>query len=130
LTVRAGDPAHPGHVGQGRLVSPDPSGPDGGSEADDALAVWARARDALRRVFADEEAVARTADVLPAGGSVPDGRCLRAARALDHVLVALPGDVDGGLAHAARDHGRATADGVVRGRGKLVDRADKNAAIL
>lgn len=63
-------------------------------QADDPLAVWPGAGDPLTGVFAYEEAVARAADVLAAGRGVADGRGLVAVGALDHVLVALAGDVD------------------------------------
>ncbi len=54
----------------------------------------------LAGVFADEQTIARTAHVLPPSGRIPNGCCLPAERALDHMLLTLSRDVDGHLAHA------------------------------
>ena len=70
----------------------------------------------LAGVLADEQAVARAPHVLPPLRGVPDGRGLPAEVALDHVLVPLAGDVDGGLAHAARHGGGVPGQRVVVGR--------------
>ena len=48
----------------------------------------------LAGALADEEAIARASDILSARRGVPDRRRLVAAAALDHVLVALPRDVN------------------------------------
>ena len=80
VTVSTGHPAHPGHIGQrGR-------GGRGGGQVDDPLAVGPRAGDPLAGALTDEEAVTGTPHVLPAGGSVSDGRGLIAQVALHNVL--------------------------------------------
>ena len=89
MTMCAVDPAHPRDVGQWGVLWRTRR-----READDSLAVGPRAGDALAGVLTDEEAVARAADVLPAGGGVADGRGLGAVGTLDHVLIAFARYVD------------------------------------
>ena len=80
VTVSAGHSTHPGNIGQrGR-------GGRRRGQVDDPLAVWSGAGDPLAGALTDEEAVAGTPHVLPAGGSVPDGRGLIAQVALHNVL--------------------------------------------
>lgn len=59
------------------------------SQVNDAFTVRPRTGDLLRRDFADEQTVARTADVFLPHRSVFYGRSLVADAALDHVLVRL-----------------------------------------
>jgi hypothetical protein len=125
VAVRTINPAHSRDVGQWSVDRRSRW-----SEADDSLAIGPGARNALAGVLADEQAVARAPHVLSSRGRVPDGRGLGAAGALDHVLVALAGNVDGALAHPARHHGRSAAHRVVRRRRKLVDRAHQDAAVF
>ena len=51
----------------------------------------------LAGVLAYEQTVAGAPHVLPPRGRVSDGRGLVAGAALDHVLITLAGNVDGGL---------------------------------
>lgn len=95
--MAAGDPTHSWHGWNGRR--------DGTRrQIDDPLAGRAGARDSLRRGLADQQTVARTANVLLAWGRIPDGSCLHAAGTLDDVLVALVRDVNHSLADPASDH--------------------------
>lgn len=79
------------------------------SQVDDAFTVRPRTGDPLRRDFADQEAVARTADVLLPDGGVLDWRGLIADAALHHVLVRLPLHRDGALTHPTADDRSAAA---------------------
>lgn len=75
------------------------------AQVDDASAVWSRTSYPPGRVFTDEQAVTGTPHIfLPCWG-VLDGCSFIADRALDHVLMQLPIQVDEGLADAAVDDG-------------------------
>ena len=72
-------------------------------EIDDALAVLSWTRDAQCGSLADQEAVARTTDVLLASRWIPNRSRFVAAFALDHVLLPFARDVDARATHVARD---------------------------
>lgn len=97
VAVAAAHATHARHRGSGRRHGT-------GRQIDDSLAAGPRTGDPLRRRLADQQAIARTADVLFAGRCIPDGGRLTAARTLDHMLVPFARDIDHALAHAASDH--------------------------
>lgn len=107
VTVSAGHATHPRNIGHGSR------GGRGGREVDDPLTVWSGTRDPLTAALADEETVAGTPHILPTWGSVPDRRGLVTRVTLDHMLVLLARNINGGAAHSAVDHGCSSRYGVV-----------------
>lgn len=79
------------------------------SQVDDAFTVRPRTGDPLRRDFADQETVTRTADVLLSNGSVFYRRGFVTDAALHHVLVRLALHRNGALTDAAADDWCAAA---------------------
>lgn len=141
VTVGARDAAHARHRRHRRRHGTR-------RQIDDALAIWPRTRDALRRTLADQQTVARTAHVLFAGRCVSDGLCAKgncslvgftekktiriiglscisyrrlfAVQTLDDVLLALGADIDHGVAHATRHHWRSALGRLLVRRRHLV----------
>ena len=103
VTVGAGHPTHPRHIGQRRWHW------GRGGQVDDPLTVWPESSDVrdgqlsmmkhcyllpwtgdpLAAALADEETVTRAPHILPPGRGVPDGRGLIALRTLDNMLQTL-----------------------------------------
>jgi len=92
VTMRASDSAHAWNVWDRRVSR------RAGSQVDDPLTVWARAGDALRAAFADEETVARATHVLTTRGGVADRSRLIARGALHNVLILFTRYIDHVLA--------------------------------
>lgn len=89
------------------------------SQVDDAFTVRSGTGDPLRRDFADQQTVARTADVLLSDRSVFDRCGLVADGALHHVLVRLALHRYGALADpAADDRGAAAVRAALRRVGR------------
>ena len=100
VTVGAGHPTHPRHIGQRRWHW------GRGGQVDDPLTVWPESSDVrdgqlsmmkhcyllpwtgdpLAAALADEETVAWAPHIFPPGRGVPDGRGLITLRALDNML--------------------------------------------
>jgi len=90
--------------GNGALAVGISIGARNGGKVDDSLTIHAWTGDPHRRGLANQQAVARAANVFFARGRVPDGRGLVAHAAFHDVLMKLPLDIDHSLTHSATDY--------------------------